>query len=96
MHSGKIVTAAGASAGIDLGLWLAGKVAGQEQAKMIQLYLEYDPQPPFNAGHPRTASAPVVGRTRALARSIAVNPAEMRAVPPIVWGRVLERIRKHK
>ena len=96
VHSGKIVTAAGVSAGIDLAFWLAGKVAGQEHAEMIQLYIEYDPQPPFQAGNPHAASATVVARTRALARQIAVNPAEMRAIPPIVWGRVLDRIRKRK
>ena len=94
VRSGKVVTAAGVSAGIDLALWLAGEVAGQEHAEMIQLYIEYDPRPPYNSGHPDTASAAVLARTRSLARSIAVNPAEMRAMPPIVWNRVLERIRK--
>jgi pimeloyl-ACP methyl ester carboxylesterase len=51
VHEGKVVTAAGVSAGIDLGLWLAGQIAGPDKAKVIQLAMEYDPQPPFDSGH---------------------------------------------
>ena len=50
VRSGKIVTAAGVSAGIDMALWLAAEVAGQEVAEEIQLMIEYDPQPPFDSG----------------------------------------------
>jgi hypothetical protein len=39
-------------AGIDLGLWLAGEIAGKEHAETIQLYIEYDPQPPFRRRPP--------------------------------------------
>jgi transcriptional regulator GlxA family with amidase domain len=56
VRSGKIVTAAGVSAGIDLALWLAGEIAGREQAGAIQLAIEYDPHPPFDAGHMSKAS----------------------------------------
>ena len=56
VRSGKIVTAAGVSAGIDLALWLAGETAGREQAEAIQLAIEYDAHPPFDAGHMRKAS----------------------------------------
>jgi transcriptional regulator GlxA family with amidase domain len=59
VQSGKIVTAAGVSAGIDLGLWLAGQLAGQEQAEAVQLLIEYDPRPPFDAGHMSKASPEV-------------------------------------
>jgi hypothetical protein len=38
------------SAGIDLGLWLAGQIGGEGRAKVIQLSMEYDPQPPFDSG----------------------------------------------
>ena len=48
--SGWIVTAAGVSAGIDMALWLAAQIAGDEVAKAIQLGIEYDPQPPFDSG----------------------------------------------
>jgi transcriptional regulator GlxA family with amidase domain len=51
VRSGKIVTAAGVSAGIDLALWLAGEIVGRERAEAIQLAIEYDPHPPFHAGH---------------------------------------------
>ena len=51
---GKIVTAAGVSSGIDMALWLAAQVAGEAIAHAIQLAIEYDPQPPFDAGARRT------------------------------------------
>ena len=44
------MTAAGVSAGIDMALWLAARIAGDDVAKAIQLGIEYDPQPPFDAG----------------------------------------------
>jgi len=56
VHSGKIVTSAGVSAGIDLALWLAGEIVGRERAQAIQLAIEYDPHPPFDAGHMSKAS----------------------------------------
>ncbi|GAA1694946.1 DJ-1/PfpI family protein [Fodinicola feengrottensis] len=59
VRSGKIVTAAGVSAGIDLALWLAGQIAGQEQAEAVQLLIEYDPRPPYDAGHISKASPEV-------------------------------------
>src|ERR1700739_485853 len=46
-----IVTCAGVSAGIDLGLWLAGRIGGDGRAKVIQLSMEYDPEPSFDSGH---------------------------------------------
>jgi putative intracellular protease/amidase len=52
---GKIVTGAGVSAGIDMALTLAAKLAGDEVAQTIQLGIEYDPQPPFDAGSPLKA-----------------------------------------
>jgi putative intracellular protease/amidase len=52
---GKIVTAAGVSAGIDMALQLAALVAGEDVARAIQLGIEYDPDPPFDAGSPEKA-----------------------------------------
>ncbi len=46
--------------GIDLGLTLLGLLCGEDVAKMTQLMLEYDPQPPFNAGTPETAGEEIV------------------------------------
>ena len=51
VRNGKIITAAGVSAGIDMALYLAGQIAGPERAQAIQLMIEYDPQPPYQAGH---------------------------------------------
>lgn len=61
---GKYITCAGVSAGIDMALELAGRIGGQVTAQSIQLMIEYDPQPPYRAGSPRTAPADVVARMR--------------------------------
>jgi len=52
---GKIVTCAGVSAGIDMALTLTSLIAGRTTAQAIQLGIEYDPAPPFNAGSPDKA-----------------------------------------
>jgi len=57
---GKLMSAAGVSAGIDMALLLAAELAGPELAQLIQLGIEYDPQPPFASGSPRTAPEPLV------------------------------------
>ena len=79
----------GRRVGIDLGLWLAGEIAGRERAEAIQLYIEYDPQPPFDTGSPSKASKTVLDDARTLGRRIAVNPSELRAVPTVAWRRAL-------
>ena len=66
MRDGKYVTASGLSAGIDLGLVLAASIAGTETAKAIQLLVEYDPHPPFDAGSVDRAPAELVASMRAL------------------------------
>jgi putative intracellular protease/amidase len=60
VEQGKVITAAGVSAGIDMALRLAELVAGAEVAQRIQLSIEYDPQPPFDAGSPDKAPAAIV------------------------------------
>jgi transcriptional regulator GlxA family with amidase domain len=70
VRSGKVITAAGVSAGIDMALRLAADLAGDEFAQGIQLGIEYDPQPPFDAGSPDKAPAPIVELLRALGPSI--------------------------
>jgi hypothetical protein len=54
------VTAAGVSSGIDMALWLAAQIAGDDVARAIQLGIEYDPQPPFDAGSPAKAGPELV------------------------------------
>lgn len=61
---GKVVTAAGVSSGIDMALWLGAQVAGDDWAKTIQLLIEYDPQPPFDAGSPEKAAPELVAMLR--------------------------------
>jgi putative intracellular protease/amidase len=68
VFDGKIVTAAGVSAGIDMALALAAAIAGDEVAQAIQLGIEYDPQPPFDAGSPAKAPAAIVEGVRAYSR----------------------------
>lgn len=58
------VTAGGVTAGIDFGLMLASKLAGITRAQEIQLELEYDPAPPFRAGHPAVATDDLVAAVR--------------------------------
>ena len=56
VRQGKIWTAAGVSAGIDLALTLVGELWGHEMAEAVQLGIEYDPQPPYDRGSPSKAS----------------------------------------
>jgi putative intracellular protease/amidase len=64
VEQGKIVTAAGVSSGIDMALWLAGRVAGDQVAQAIQLGIEYDPQPPYDSGSPDKATPEVIALVR--------------------------------
>lgn len=57
---GKVITCAGVSAGIDMALILTSLVAGETTAKAIQLAIEYDPAPPFDAGSPDKAPKEIV------------------------------------
>jgi transcriptional regulator GlxA family with amidase domain len=68
VFDGKLVTAAGVSAGIDMALTLAARVAGDAVAQAIQLGIEYDPQPPFDAGSPAKAPAEIVELLRERSR----------------------------
>nr|WP_219545063.1 DJ-1/PfpI family protein [Nonomuraea harbinensis] len=65
---GKIVTAAGVSAGIDMALTLLGQAADTETAEAVQLVIEYDPDPPFDAGAIGKASDALRERAAALLR----------------------------
>lgn len=57
VFDGAVATSAGITAGIDLALALAGRIAGEEAARSVQLLLEYDPRPPYDTGTPATAPA---------------------------------------
>jgi transcriptional regulator GlxA family with amidase domain len=66
VEDGKVITAAGVSAGIDLGLIVAARIGGEDLAKAIQLGIEYDPDPPFDTGSPQKAPAEMVEAIRSL------------------------------
>ncbi|HEX5062203.1 MAG TPA: DJ-1/PfpI family protein [Kofleriaceae bacterium] len=70
------MTSGGVTAGIDIALTIAAEVAGREHAEAIQLSLEYDPEPPFRAGHPNVARPDLVERVRA---TIAKRHAQRKA-----------------
>lgn len=55
VRDGRIITAGGVTSGIDFGLEVVAELAGAETAQSIQLGIEYDPKPPFDAGSPDTA-----------------------------------------
>lgn len=64
VRQGKIITAAGVSAGMDMGLKLVALESNEENAKAIQLIMEYDPQPPFNSGSIEKASPATIEKAR--------------------------------
>ncbi|MER7702863.1 DJ-1/PfpI family protein [Kitasatospora sp. NPDC097605] len=66
VHRGRIVTAAGVSAGIDMALRLAALLTDETTARAIQLHAEYDPEPPFDSGSWAKASPAVRERIKEL------------------------------
>lgn len=97
VREGNIVTSAGVSAGIDLALWLAGEIAGEERAKVIQLSMEYDPQPPFDSGHMSKASASTKAAATALMAKDLAKPAQLKATASLVssalWNTAIDAAR---
>ena len=93
---GNLITGGGVTAGIDVALRVVAELAGQAAAEVIQLGMEYDPQPPFSAGSPRTADPHLVAhvqqamserlgrreeRVRAAAMALAERPPSAIARP---------------
>jgi cyclohexyl-isocyanide hydratase len=64
VEDGQTITAGGVTSGIDFALTLAAREAGEQFARTIQLSLEYDPSPPFDAGHPSRAGEHAVAAIR--------------------------------
>lgn len=69
VEDGKTITAAGVTAGLDMALHLVGREAGPEIAQAVQLGIEYDPDPPFDAGSPEKAPAAIVEAVTAFSRA---------------------------
>ena len=91
-----IVTCAGVSAGIDLGLWLAGQIGGEDRAKVIQLSMEYDPQPPFDSGHMSKASATTKATATALMGKDLMKPTQLKATTLLLWDQASSGARRGK
>jgi transcriptional regulator GlxA family with amidase domain len=77
VERGKVITAAGVSAGIDMGLVLVDRLYGKEMAQATQLAIEYDPQPTFDAGSPSKAPAEIVELVKSM-----LNAPAMAGAPP--------------
>lgn len=92
VKDGKIWTAAGVSAGIDLALHLASELVDEHAARVAQLWIEYDPQPPFDSGHISLASEQVIRDARSLARREAANVRSTWSVPVILARRFADVI----
>jgi len=79
VEQGKIITAAGVSAGIDMALHLLARLHGEELARAVQLYIEYDPAPPFDSGSPAKAGPEIVERVRRLMQASEAGQSSARA-----------------
>lgn len=93
VRQGKVFTAAGVSAGIDLALTLVELWRGTEEAEVAQLLIEYDPQPPREAGHMGKASASVRRRARSRMVRAAANPRDLASVPTVLLQRFRRRLK---
>jgi putative intracellular protease/amidase len=96
VHEGHIVTCAGVSAGIDLGVWLAGQIAGEGRAKAIQLAIEYDPQPPFDSGHVSKASAATKAMATAMLGTETVKAGQLVPSTLLLWDAAIRRVRSRR
>ncbi|MEK6287639.1 MAG: DJ-1/PfpI family protein [Acidobacteriota bacterium] len=92
VQSGKIITAAGVSAGIDMALHLVAQVCGEERARIIQLLIEYDPRPPFDSGHMSKADTRIAETARSEMSRRAANPRNLVSVPKLLASQWLARI----
>jgi cyclohexyl-isocyanide hydratase len=85
---GNRITGGGVTSGIDFALFVAAQLFGEDVAKEVQLRIEYDPAPPFNAGSPRTADPALVARLserlkdrQAARRAVTVEAAQALGLP---------------
>lgn len=75
----KRCTGGGVTAGVDIGLTLAGLLAGEDMGRLIELILEYNPAPPFGTGHPSIADEATLAMARAGAEA-AMQPDRIRRI----------------
>jgi transcriptional regulator GlxA family with amidase domain len=96
VHEGKLVTAAGVSAGIDLAMWLFGQICGEAKAKAVQLAIEYDPQPPFDCGHVSKASAATKATATAQLSKETLKQHQLSQPVRLLWDAAIHRARGGK
>jgi len=96
VHEGSIVTGAGVSAGIDLGMWLAGEIVGEARAKAIQLAIEYDPQPPFDSGHLSKASVATKATATAMLSKDTVKAGQLVPSTLLLWDAAIRTARNRR
>ena len=96
VHEGKLVTAAGVSAGIDLAIWLFGQICGEAKAKAVQLAIEYDPQPPFDSGHVSKASAATKATATAQLSKETLKQHQLSQPVRLLWDAAIHRARGGK
>lgn len=75
VEDGKVITAAGVTAGIDMALHLVATDVGPEVAQAVQLGIEYDPDPPFDSGSPEKAPPEIVALVRSVAEESGLEPS---------------------
>ena len=63
---GNLITAGGVTSGVDFSLTVIAQVFGEETARLIQLSMEYNPQPPFEGGHPSVAKPDTLASAKAI------------------------------
>ena len=71
------ITGGGVTAGIDFGLYVAAKLFNEDVAREVQLMMEYNPAPPFNAGSPKTADEKIVDRVVSSRKEVQQQRAEL-------------------
>ncbi len=86
---GNVITGGGVTAGVDFGITLAAELFGSEVAKTVQLTIEYNPAPPFDAGSPERAGEEIVPAARA-------NAAKRQADRQAAVQRAAARLRQRE
>ena len=71
------ISGGGVTAGIDFALTVVAEIWGEETAKTIQLFLEYNPQPPFDCGSPERAGPELVAKVRKQLEALAASRAKL-------------------
>lgn len=96
VRQGKVITAAGVSAGLDLALAVLAELDGDDAAKAAQLMIEYDPQPPFDCGHITKADASTRRRARKALTLAALTPRELFAFPAVMLNRFKQALGRRR